>query len=651
MAFWNRSREYRITPDRDEWAAPEETLVDASSQLSDIEMPVSETIWRASYIISSLLALVLLGGTWWLAVAHHTDLAALAFRNRTVNVSVPPPRGLILDRNGNPLVENVPSFDVLVISRQVQHMSDGTIPGIAAIAHALNRDPEEFTLALNDSMRGNAVFFVATDIARDQVLSLSHILPAGFYVLTSTKRQYVDGQQFSHILGYVGKVSRQDMSKDAYYLPSDTIGRLGIEASYEPVLRGMHGQLTFASTIERSQAAPAQAGANVVLQLDTPTQKALWQAIWDILRESGLSQAAAVAQDPRSGAVLAMVSFPTYDNNVFSSALTPADAQQLFSSKERPLFNRAIAGLYNPGSTIKPFIGMAALQEGVVTPQQVVTNDCISLSVPNPRDPTHPYVFDNWRHDVGPFTLNRAIAQSCNIYFFTIGGGYGSINGLGADRIGNYLKKGHADSLLGIDVPGEEKGFIPTPDWKLATKKEPWYQGDTYNISIGQGDLLVTPLWINAYISAIANGGTIWRPMVAQRIVDSQRNTLQVLQPESLGDLPFSQTVIHDMQVAMQETVKTGTAHMFQDIGVTAAAKTGTAEVIKGQRINSLLTVYAPADNPTIAVTVLVEGSAQNQGYALRATRQFLKWFFAPNHDVPTPTISASPSPTPTPTP
>jgi penicillin-binding protein 2 len=623
-----RTIEYRIPADRDEWAAPEEALIDYSSDLSTVEVPVSDTIFRISHVLVILFSVILVGACARLAVAKYSTFAQISWRNRTVNVSVPPPRGIIMDRTGVPLVQNVPSFDLLVISRQVRRSSDGTFTDIGIISSMLEREPEELTLYLNDGISQNAVFFLATDLTRGQVLSLAHVIPPGFYLITSTKREYVDGPQFAHVVGYVGKVSRADMAKDSYYLPSDTVGRLGIEAAYEDVLRGTHGQLVFSSS-EQATSLPARGGGNLSLNIDAQVQKALFSSIYGILRESGLDQAAAVVQDPRSGAVLAMASFPTYDNNIFTGQLSQANADLLFNSHQRPLFNRAIAGLYNPGSTIKPFVGMAGLAEHVMTPTQVLANDCIELTVPNPRDPDHPYVFKNWRPDTGPFTLYRAIADSCNIYFFTVGGGYGNISGLGATRLISYLQKGLADSILGVDLPGEEHGFIPTPDWKYQNKKEPWYQGDTYNISIGQGDLLVTPLWINTYVSAIANGGTLWQPMVASRIVDDQIHTVTTYSPRTLGTLPFSPEVIRTMQAAMRGTVTDGTARIFQDLPVTAAAKTGTAEVIKGQRINSLVTVYAPAQDPQIALTVLIEGSASNQGYALRAAHQFLQWYFS----------------------
>ncbi len=634
-----RRRGYSINPDRDEWVAPEETLVDSGSALSTIEVPVSDGAFRVLSGFLVALFVILILSVAHLDVTRHEFLSLLSFRNRTVNVTVPPPRGIIMDRNGTPLVENVPSFDVLVIGRHVERDASGALRGITELSRTLERPVEELSLEIEDALRKNAVFFAATDVPRSQVLALSGSMPSGFSVITNTKRQYVDGRQFSQILGYVGKVSKQDMASDAYYLPSDTIGRLGVESSYEGVLRGSHGQMVFDAT-QQPTSQLATAGQNIVLSIDANVQKQLFNSLYKILQEAGLSEAAAVAQDPRDGSVLGMVSFPFYDNNIFSEGrLSQDNYRKLFESTDRPLFNRVISGKYNPGSTIKPFVGMTGLQEGIMKPQQVVTNQCVSISVPNPSNPDDPYVFKNWRPDTGAFDLNRAIADSCNIYFFTIGGGYSGFSGLGADTLTQYLQKGLAESVLGIDIPGEERGFVPTPDWKYRTQKEPWYQGDTYNISIGQGDLLVTPLWINTYVGAIANGGTLWAPRVASRVVDAQRATLSLIEQKTIGKLPFSFSSISAMQTAMRHTVTEGTGKIFKDLPVSAAAKTGTAEVIKGKRINSLVTVYAPADNPQIVLTVLIEGSASNQGYALRAAHDFLKWYFDATRIVSTPVL------------
>ena len=368
-------------------------------------------------------------------------------------------------------------------------------------------------------------------------------------------------------------------------------------------------------------------GNNLVLNIDYDLQKKLYNELYGVLTSAGLSRGAAVIQNPRNGAVLAMVSFPSFDNNIFIKGLSDSQFKNLFESNAKPLFNRVISGLYNPGSTIKPFMGMAALQEGIITSQDTI-RDCVSLVVPNPFDKNSPYVFKNWRQDYGLFNLRRAIAQSCNVFFFAIGGGFGNISGLGAEKIAKYLSTGLANVKLGIDMPGEEYGFVPDPDWKLQTRGENWYQGDTYNISVGQGDLLVTPLWLNTYVSAIANGGTLYKPMVAQKTVDERNNDLEVFMQKALAKLPFKDDVIREMKSDMEETVISGTAGTLKDLPVRVGAKTGTAEVVKGKSINSLFTAFAPFENPELNITVLIEGSASNQGLAIRVAHNVLKWYF-----------------------
>ncbi len=651
LAMIFRRREYRVNPERDDWVAPEETLVDVHSMHSTVEIPVSDRAFHALTLAVTLLVGILIFSNGRLSIGRYDYFSLISFRNRTVNVTVPPPRGIILDRGGTPLVQNVPSFDLIAISRRIQRDDSGAISGLDVLSHALEVPAEQVALSIEDGIRKGAVFFLATDISRAQVLALSGSTPDGFSVITNTKRQYADGQQFSPILGYVGKVNKQDMTSDPYYLPSDTIGRLGIEAEYENILRGEHGQIIFdASTQSGGQGAVA--GKNLAITVDADIQKQLFSAVYKILQESGLSEAAAIAQDPRDGSVLGMVSFPFYDNNVFGAGyLSADDYRKLFLSTSRPMFNRVISGTYNPGSTIKPFVGMVGLQEGIMTSRQIVTNQCVSISIPNPAHPDDPYVFKNWRPDTGSFDLNRAIADSCNIYFFTIAGGNGSFVGLGAEKLTNYYKEGKADAVLGIDIPGEMSGFVPSPAWKYRTQKEQWYQGDTYNISIGQGDLSVTPLWINTYIAAVANGGTLWKPRLADRIVDEKRSTLSVYSPQRIGSLPFSASVIESVRVAMRHTVTEGTGKIFQDIPVAVAAKTGTAEVVKGKRINSLVTLFAPVDNPQIALTVLIEGSASNQGYALRAAHNFLSWYFGSSRAVVSSPMATTPSTSPVPTP
>lgn len=639
------NKEYKISVDHDDWVAPEETLLDSGSGHSDLETPISAVAFKFIFLGFLALTLILFSFTFKVGVVNHSSFALLALQNKTVNFSIPPPRGIIFDRAGKPLAENLASFDLLVVSKEVRSSQGDLDPNIKKVAEILKINPDEFQNLISEQTKSNSVFFAAEDLNKSQMIEIEYLKPKGFYVITNTKRSYIDGSQFSQVVGYTSKVSKDDLY-DTYYTPVDSIGRSGIEVEYERYLRGEHGLVFFGEETGSSQK-DAVAGQNVVLNIDYELQKKLYSTLYSILSASGLKKAAAVVQNPQNGEILAMVSLPSFDNNIFSSNLSESDFKNLFENKNKSLFNRVISGLYNPGSTIKPFMGLMTLEENIFKPEDTI-KDCVSLTIPNPKNPNSPYVFKNWRQDFGLFNLRRAIANSCNIYFATAGGGYGNIKGLGVEKIAKYLNSALANSLLKIDLPGEQNGFVPTPEWKQEQKGESWYQGDTYNISIGQGDLLVTPLWLNTYISAIANGGAIYKPQVASRIVDDKKNDVKIFKPEILAKLSFKDSVIKEIKSDMEETVISGTAKMLQDLPIRAGAKTGTAEVVKGQKTNSLFVAFAPFDNPEISITVLVESVTTSEALAIRTANEFLKWYFQrnmtpePSTIIPEPVVSPS---------
>ncbi|MEK9158279.1 MAG: penicillin-binding transpeptidase domain-containing protein [Patescibacteria group bacterium] len=622
----------------DDLASPEETLLDSGSEFSNIERPIHSGVFNSMFWgVTALLAIIFIF-TLKIAIGDYKYYANLAYQNRSANFSIPPARGVIMDREGNPLVKNIPKFDVVGVSKEVKAaLRDGTLD-TAKLATTLKIEKSELESSLNQKTQEVSIFFIATGLSKEQILAIQGMKPPGVYLIPDVERVYVDGVKFSTVLGYVGKVNKDDLAKDQYYSPTDTIGRLGIEANYESTLRGEHGRIFFGD-IEDKIDVDAQNGGNLVLNIDADLQRHLYDELRSVLAGAGLSRGAGIIQNPQTGAVLAMVSFPSFDNNQFAGGLSQSAYTAIFQNPARPLFNRVVSGLYNPGSTIKPLMGLMTLQEGIMGPSDTI-QDCVSISIPNPFNTEVVYTFKNWRAELGSFNLRKSIANSCNIYFFTVGGGFGKIAGLGIQRIVKYLEGSFANKILGIDLPSEEHGFVPTPDWKESTRGEPWYQGDTYNTSIGQGDLSVTPLWLNSYISAISNGGTIYQPQIAERIVDSNKNTIKLISPKVLGTLPFRDDVLSEVKSDMEETVISGTAQIFNDLPVRVGAKTGTAEVVKGQSINSLFTAFAPFEHPELAVTVLIEGSASNQGLALRATHAIFEWYF--NQTVPI--LSPTPS-------
>lgn len=623
---------YFVNVDQKNWVAPEETLFDAGSDYSNLEKSISDAYFK--FILGGILILsaVILIFSFNISYFQHNYFQKIANQNKSVSFSVASPRGIIFDRTGKPLAINIPSFDLLVISKELRAMPENeTAVIIEKMAGILKTSADDFKKFINDNLKTSAVFFAQFDLSKELLLAVKNADLKGFHVIPNMKRSYIDGRLFSHVLGYINKVNEDDL-RDSYYFLIDSVGRMGIEAEYEEILRGEHGQLFFTREESGSLNKESVPGRSLVLNIDYELQKKLFNELYGVLANNNLFKAAAIIQNPQNGAVLALVSFPTFDNNSFISGLTEKELKSFLEGANKPLFNRTISGLYNPGSTIKPMMGLMALEEKIFKPQDTI-KDCVSITVPNPFSKELSYVFKNWRQEYGLFNLRKAIANSCNIYFFTAGGGFGNIKGLGIERIAKYLSKSLANIKLGIDLPGEEAGFIPTPEWKLKSKGENWYQGDTYNISIGQGDLLVSPLWINSYVSAIANGGIIYKPLLAQRILDQDKNVLKIFNSEKISNLPFKPEIIKEIKSDMEETVLSGTAKLFKDLPVRAGAKTGTAEVIKNKSINSLFMAFAPWENPEIAITVLIEGSASNQGLAIQTANNVLKWYFDKNQE------------------
>src|SRR3989344_1098095 len=617
-------KEYYVHTE-DDVITSEETLLDDNSAFSDIERPIRPAVFRMIFWgVAGVLGLIFLASAN-LSVVNYSYYSNLAFQNRSANFSIPPARGIIFDQSGQPLVKNVPQFDVVGVSKEVKTaLKNGTL-NLVQLGAALGMSAEVLGAKLNDQVKQVNVFFIANNLQKDQILVIQGLKVPGIYIIPDIQRTYIKGPEFSTVLGYVGKVNKDDLINDPYYTATDVVGRLGIEAQYESTLRGEHGRIFFGDTTDTINV-DAKNGGNVVLNIDAELQEHVYDELRGVLVNAGLSRGAAIVQNPQTGSVLAMVSFPGFDNNVFSNGLSLTEYTSIFENKARPLFNRVVSGIYNPGSTIKPLIGLMGLQEHVITPVTTI-QDCISISIPNPFNPDETYVFNNWRSDYGSFNLRRSIANSCNIFFATAGGGFGNIIGLGINKMVQYFKTSFVDKILGVDLPSEGHGFVPTPDWKQQIRGEPWYQGDTYNISIGQGDLLVTPLWLNTYLSAVANGGVMYQPRVASRIVDNDKNTLQTFETKTIGKLPFDEENLAIIKDYMRETILSGTATLLKDLPITAGAKTGTTQVVNNQQINSLFTVFAPFDHPQIAMTILVENPTE-EGLAIRTAHNILKWYF-----------------------
>ncbi|OGZ75206.1 MAG: penicillin-binding protein 2, partial [Candidatus Staskawiczbacteria bacterium RIFCSPLOWO2_02_FULL_39_8] len=453
----------------------------------------------------------------------------------------------------------------------------------------------------------------------------------------STLRNYVLGPIFSHVLGYTSKIGREELKNTGNYTASDYIGKVGLEKSYESFLRGIPGRVEIIKNAvgvakgDKILSSPTS-GYNLVLNIDAGLQKKVYDALEKSIKNIGSKKGAAVALDPRTGAVLALVSYPAYDDNIFAKGISQQDFDKLQNDPSQPFFNRAIAAQYPTGSTIKPFLASAALQEHLISPDKII-NDPGYIVVHSQYDPSVTYKFAGVVPH-GLVDMREAIAVSSNIYFYTVGGGYGDQKGLGPSRIKQYLGLFGWDQKTGIDIPGEYKGFVPSPEWKKQVKKEDWWDGDTYNLSIGQSDLQVTPLQVAVAYSAIANGGTLYKPQIVQKITDSSGGSSRIIQefkPEMVSQNFINPEYLQIVREGMRDGVRKpyGSSFMLNNLPVAVAGKTGTAEIGRAGVYNTWSSNFAPYENPEIVFVATIEGVEGLRSATLPVAHEVLQYYFS----------------------
>lgn len=630
----------------------EETLLDSLVQRRDrelkkLELPISPAVFFFFQAIFFSLFGVFFFKTFQFQVVEQKRYRSLAEQNFLAEFQIRPERGVVYDRNFTQLVFNRPSFDLIVDKRLLPQEAVGRQGVFLSAAKIAGKTPEEITRIIEE---GEALVEpVAANLSHEALLlweEKKDEMP-GFFLSQNTIREYPQGPMFSHVLGYTSRIAAEDLQAFSGYSFQDVIGRTGVERAYEDVLRGkpgiVEGQKIATGAIEgQRKIQDPEPGKNLVLWLDAELQKKLTEVLEATLRRTGSSRAAAVAIDPRSGGVLALQSLPAFDNNRFAQGISQEDLDKLQANPLRPLFPRAIAGQYPTGSTIKPFLAAAALQEGIISEKSRLFAPlelCLKNIYSGEKECFGDWTFHGWTD------VRRAIAESINPFFYMIGGGYkknefsdpqlpDSFEGLGVERIKKYLSLFGFGEETGIKLPGEAAGRIPDPEWKKKYFKNPqdqvWRIGDTYNLSIGQGYLLATPLQVASAFGAIANGGVLLRPQLAQKIVDQERNTVQEFSPVVVREGFVDAENLRIVRDGMRQAVLSGSATHLASLPVSAAAKTGTAQLSANSDLYyNWLTVFAPYENPEIVLTILVEDVAGIQAAALPAAREVLEWYFS----------------------
>lgn len=603
------------------------------------EVKIKEKIIYVIFGLFFVFAAVLFSKTFYLQIIQGSQLHSLSENNKGRIGLVIPERGIIYDSNLKKLVSNFPAFDLLCDKRTFSAANEEFAREIALLSRVLKKDADQIKGEINASEQFEVV--LSENIEQETLLVLEAKMGdlPDCHIEKNTVRNYAFGPIFSPVLGYTSRINKDELKSNGNYGISDYIGKTGIEKYYEASLRGTPGKIESVQNAvgvkkEDNVLSEAQPGYNIVLSINSDLQKETYNALEKSIKNIGAKKGAAVALNPKTGAVLALVSYPAYDNNIFSKIISQQEYNEVINDPNQPFFNRAIAAQYPTGSTIKPFLASGALQENLISPNKLI-NDPGYILVKNQYDPSIVYRFGGVAPH-GLVDMREAIAVSSNIYFYTVGGGYQDQQGLGPTRIKKYLDLYGWEQKTGIDLPGEFSGFVPSPEWKKQAKNESWWDGDTYNLSIGQSDLQVTPLQVAVAYAALANGGTLYKPQIMQKIIDSSGDTPSIIQefkPEIASQLSIDPQNLQIVREGMRDGVQKpyGSSFMLNDLPVAVAGKTGTAETNKAGFYNTWSSNFAPYENPEIVFVATIESVNGLRAATLPVAHDVLQYYFSRN--------------------
>lgn len=612
-----------------DWQEPEEYAND----FEDSKEIFSKIKILSLKIFTSVIFFILLARVFQLQILGAEKYKKEAQENYVRYQPIEPLRGLIYDRNRQQLTENIPTFKLIFMPSLLHYyqeredlmkkLSDLEIEDTEKIFQTFYRASNE-PIVLKNNLDYESFLDYSNKI-RD--------LP-GMIITASARRHYLWSNLISHVLGYNGKISQKEYQekKEQGYLFNDIIGKEGIEAYYEEYLRGEQGFKLIevdsqGREIKVLSAQNPQKGKDLILALDLELQKKAHQVLKEAILKNQVSKGVFIALNPKNGEVLSMISLPDFDNELIAKGISVKDYQKLAEDKFKPLFNRAISGTYPPGSTIKPLIGISALEEKILKPNQLLDcrKDLIYYGFGGSR-----WVFGGLKA-YGMIDIQKALAISCNTFFYVLGGGhpdYPIQQGLGIEKMKEYADKFNLDKTIGIDLPGEVPSFFPDKEWKEAVKGEQWYIGDTYHISIGQGDMQITPIALATYINTIASNGIFYAPHLLKQIQDG--DNLEEYQPEIIRQDFVSPANLSIIRQGMRDVITEGSGRKLADLPFTSAGKTGTAECAgcADERTHAWFVGFAPYENPEITFLVLLENGGESYETAVPVAKEVLEWYF-----------------------
>lgn len=628
---------------------PQEIFLDKLAQKKEEEIGISEKKFETplSFRISSFLRfsmffsiLFLLALTFYYQILNNEKFSAFAYENKFAVFSVKAARGIIYDQFYNQLVFNNPSFNLIIKRSFLDQKEENQEKTLSEISKITGQQYDFLREKIREDFlnnKGNQIILIR-NLEHNPLIILKSKIDEfiGFEIEETFIRKYEYGETLSHIIGYTGKISKDELESFPNYSFLDYIGKAGIEKEYEDILRRNSGIVkierdALGNQISKEIVSLPEPGNSLMLWLDLELQQVLENSLSENLQRLGSKKAVGIAINPKTGGILAMVNIPSYDNNIFNSPEEKKEEiNELLKNPLNPLFNRAVAGQYPTGSVIKPFIAAGALEEGIITPEKEIYAGG-KIEIPHRYDPSIVYTFkDIYVH--GLTNMRKAIAASVNVYFYAIGGGYQDQKGLGPTNIKKYLELFGWGNKTGIDIPGEQSGLIPSPEWKSEIKKEPWFDGDTYNLSIGQGNIFITPLQVAMSYTAIANGGTLHSPRIVKKIINSSGQE-QEINPVIIRENFIDPKNIKVIKEGMRATV-TGenspyaTARSLNLLPEKTAAKTGTAQTSREGYFHNWISVFGPYEDPQISLLILVEDVEGIQLSTIPVARDVLEWYF-----------------------
>ncbi len=609
----------------------EEAVLDdlAEGRLDRLESPLSDKAFRFVAVAVFLLVASVFARVLFLGGVKGSFYGERAMVNAGETEIVRPERGTIFDRFGSPLTKNLPSFRLnLALADFLKLPPEDRERAIKKAASLIGVDAEQIlnNISQADLEKQNSLV-IGRKITLEQTIKINELNLPFLKIEEGYEREYPEGSAFSHILGYTGAVSKSDLGSEnkSFFGLNDIVGKTGLEATYDDFLRGQNGRTVNyrnarGEVIEKKLFTEPERGESVYSSIDAELQKYFFSRLQTQIKNLGSKAGVGIVMNPQNGSVLALVNVPSYDNNEI--------LVEDLSSSSRPLFNRAISGSYTPGSTIKIIDAFAALKEKIISPDDKIFSAGY-IEIPNPYHPDQPSRFPDWKAH-GWVDMYSAIARSSNVYFYEIGGGYEGLKGLGLDRLKKYWRIFGLGEKTGIDLPAEASGSLPDMETKEKLSGEPWRIGDTYNVSIGQGDLTITPIQLLSYVSAFGNKGKIYRPRLIEKIVGRDGKTDKEIDPQITIDLSTDGDLFEVVRRGMVDTVEKsyGTAHMLADLPISSAGKTGSSQVENKTKINAFFVGFAPKEDPEIAILVLVEDAREGSMNAVPVARDVLEWYY-----------------------